>query len=321
MKQIEEWLATTLYKEYRLSIASADASFRKYYRLSKADKSVILMDASQEKNSLLPFIDVTRRLLHVKVKAPKILMQNLSLGYLVLEDFGDTNLLDILSKENFTALYEKAIDEIIAMQKADASNLPLYDKKFLHKEMDLMQEWYLGKKLSLHVTQSEQALINSTLEAIAKVVLSQPQNIFVHRDFHSRNIMLTPQNTLGIIDYQDAMSGALTYDLVSLLKDCYIAFERKDIEALALLFARKKGLHVKDETFLKWFDFMGLQRHIKVLGVFSRLHLRDGKERYIKDIPLTLRYVIKTASRYNETKAFANLLKQLSSNKSLGAKK
>ncbi len=313
MKQIKTWLATTTpYKDYDITIASADASFRKYYRLSQGRTSVILMDASLEKESLTPFVNITHRLLHVNVKAPKILAQNLSLGYLILEDFGDTNLLDVLNKANFTKLYEKAIDEIIQMQKADTTNLPLYDKKFLHAEMDLMQEWYLEKKLALHVTQMQKELISSTLEAISSVVLSQPQNIFVHRDFHSRNIMLTPQNELGIIDYQDAMSGALTYDLVSLLKDCYIAFSREDIEALALLFASKKGLHVSREEFLKWFDFVGLQRHIKVLGIFSRLYLRDGKDGYLKDIPLTLRYVIETASRYNETKEFGRLLGQLS---------
>ena len=270
------------------------------------------MDASLEKGSLTPFINVTHRLLHVDVNAPKILAQNLSLGYLILEDFGNTNMLDVLSNTNFKELYEKAIETIIQMQKADTSDLPVYDKKFLHVEMDLMQEWYLQKELDLHLKKSQKELISSTLEAISKVVLSQPQNLFVHRDFHSRNIMLTSKNELGIIDYQDAMSGALTYDLVSLLKDCYIAFERKDIEELALLFARKKGLHVENELFLKWFDFMGLQRHIKVLGIFSRLHLRDGKEGYLKDIPLTLRYIIETASRYNETKEFAKLLSQLS---------
>ncbi|MEN4046693.1 phosphotransferase [Sulfurimonas sp. NWX367] len=312
MQQIKAWLQTTPYKEYAIAVASADASFRKYYRLSHKNHSVILMDASLEKHSLSPFVNITSRLLHVKVKAPKILSQNLSLGYLILEDFGSTNLLDVLKRENFKNLYEKAIDAIIQMQKADTKNLPLYDKKFLHTEMDFMQEWYLEKKLALHVNKEQKRLISSTLEAISGVVLSQPQNIFVHRDFHSRNIMLTSKNELGIIDYQDAMSGALTYDLVSLLKDCYISFERKEIEALALLFARKKGLHVSNEEFLKWFDFMGLQRHIKVLGIFSRLHLRDGKEGYVKNIPLTLRYVIETALRYEETKEFGKLLRQLS---------
>ncbi len=311
MQQIKEWLEQTPYKDYKLTVASADASFRKYYRLSNAGTSLILMDASLEKESLKPFLDVTKRLLATKVKAPKIFTQNLELGFLILEDFGNTNLLDVLNSQNYKELYEKAIDEIIKMQDANARGLPLYDKGFLHAEMDLMQEWYLEKKLALALSSEQKKLIASTLDAISQVVLSQPQNVFVHRDFHSRNILLTPKNELGIIDYQDAMNGAITYDLVSLLKDCYIAYEHKEIEELALLYARKKGLHVTDEAFLKWFDFMGLQRHIKVLGIFSRLHLRDGKDGYLKDIPLTLRYVLETASRYDETKEFAKLLEEL----------
>lgn len=312
MKQIREWLTTTPYKDYTLTIACADASFRKYYRLSYKNNSFILMDASLEKNSLKPFIDITSRLLNANVKAPKILAQNLSYGYLILEDFSDTNLLDILNPDNFKTLYKKAIDAIIKMQTANISDLPLYNKAFLHTEMDLMQEWYLGKKLGLCLSQTQKELIVSALNKISTIVLSQPQNVFVHRDFHSRNIMLSSPNELGIIDYQDAMNGAITYDLVSLLKDCYIEFPRKEIEELALLFAHKKGLHVKDEEFIKWFDFMGMQRHIKVLGIFSRLHLRDGKEGYLKDIPRTLHYVIETASRYNETQEFAKFLRQFS---------
>jgi len=311
MQQIKEWLEQTPYKDYKLTIASADASFRKYYRLSSADTSFIVMDASLEKESLIPFLDVTKRLLNAKVKVPKIFAQNLELGFLILEDFGNINLLDVLNGQNYKELYKKAIDEIIKMQDADASGLPLYDKEFLHVEMDLMQEWYLEKKLALALSSEQKELIASTLDSISQVVLSQPQNVFVHRDFHSRNILLTPQSELEIIDYQDAMNGAITYDLVSLLKDCYIAYERKEIEDLALLYASKKGLHVTDETFLKWFDFMGLQRHIKVLGIFSRLYLRDNKEGYLKDIPLTLRYVLETASRYDETKEFAKLLEEL----------
>ena len=197
------------------------------------------------------------------------------------------------------------------MQKADVKELPLYDKKFLHVEMDLMQEWYLEKFLHVELSSSKKELIATTLNAISDVVLEQPQNVFVHRDFHSRNILLKEDKKIGIIDYQDAMNGAITYDLVSLLKDCYVAYERKEIKKLALEFRDKKGLKVADETFLKWFDFMGMQRHIKVLGVFSRLHIRDKKNGYLKDMPLTLKYVIDTAERYNETKEFANLLKNL----------
>ena len=308
MDKIEAWLAITPYKDFKIEVASADASFRQYFRLTDQNESYILMDSSRELASLKPFLDVTQRLLRVDVKAPKILEQNLEAGYLVLEDFGSTLYLDVLSEQNFKELYEKAIDEIVKMQNADATGLPLYDKKFLHFEMDLMQEWYLEKKLNLTLTQEQKEMLQESLDAISEVVLSQPQNLFVHRDFHSRNIMLTPNNSIGVIDYQDAMCGALCYDLVSLLKDCYVMFDRKNVIALALKLRDKKALRVSDEEFIKWFDFMGLQRHIKVLGVFSRLHLRDKKDGYLKDIPLTRHYTIETAKLYEETQALAKFL-------------
>ena len=313
MHNIKKWLDQTPYKNYELSIASADASFREYYRLSDGDKTVLLMDSSLEKESLAPFIDITSRLLDAGAKAPKILEKNEEDGFLIIEDFGNVHYLNVLDAENFKELYSNAMDEIIKMQKADISNLPIYDKDFLLFEMGLMQEWYLEKKLAIDLNAEQKELISDSLNLIADVVLSQPQNVFVHRDFHSRNIMITPQKTIGIIDYQDAMSGAITYDLVSLLKDCYIEYKRSDVEELVLNFRDKIGSDAGDEEFIKWFDFMGLQRHIKVLGVFSRLYLRDGKDGYLKDIPLTLKYVLETASRYDETKDLAELLKEFTS--------
>ncbi len=314
MDKILPWIQTTPYKDYVLSIASADASFRKYYRLTKEKKTVIVMDSSLELESLSPFLDVTARLLNAGVKAPQILEKNEKDGYLILEDFGNVQLLDELKSSNFKTHYKNAIGEILKMQNAASQSLPVYDKAFLHFEMDLMQEWYLEKELSLTLNKKEKELIKDTLYSISHLVLQQPQDVFVHRDFHSRNIMLTPEGELGVIDYQDAMRGAITYDLVSLLKDCYIEFGRKDIESLALYFRDKQALDVSDEVFLKWFDFMGLQRHIKVLGIFSRLHLRDKKDAYLKDIPLVLKYTIETALRYEETKEFAHFLQKFNKN-------
>lgn len=311
MDKIKEWLKTTPYKDCTLKVASADASFRKYYRLTCRDKTLILMDSSLEKNSLAPFLDVTSRLLHVGVNAPKILEKNLEDGFLIIEDFGNTHYLNILDKTNFKTLYKKAIDEIISMQKADTSELPVYDKEFLHVEMDFMKEWYIEKHLNTTLDESQTKLLESSLDTISDIVLSQPQNVFVHRDFHSRNIMIKDDESIGVIDYQDAMSGAVTYDLVSLLKDCYVEYEREDIQNLALTCRDKLSLHVEDEVFIKWFDFMGLQRHIKVLGIFSRLYLRDAKDGYLKDIPLTLKYTIETALRYDETKELAKLLEEI----------
>ncbi|MCX6052231.1 MAG: phosphotransferase [Campylobacterales bacterium] len=310
MYKFSKWLQTTEYKNHSVAVASADASFRKYYRLSFENQSVLLMDSSLEKHSLVPFLDVTQRLLDAGVNAPSILERNLEEGFLILKDFGNVHYLNVLNDENYKTLYSDAIDTIVSMQKAEVSGLPLYDKKFLHVEMDLMQDWYLEKLLSLTLTQTQKELIKTLLDAISDVVLEQPQGVFVHRDFHSRNIMLTPQNKIGVIDYQDAMNGAITYDLVSLLKDCYIEFPREKTLKLVLEFRDKKGLQTDDKTFIKWFDFMGLQRHIKVLGIFSRLFLRDGKDGYLKDIPLTLKYVLDTASRYDETKELAKMLEK-----------
>ncbi len=311
MNKIKKWLKETPYKDYKIEVASADASFRAYYRLIYEDKTVLLMDSSLEKESLAPFIDVTSRLLKADVKAPHILEKNLDEGFLIIEDFGNTHYLNVLNEKNFKQLYSNAIDEIIKMQNAESKNLPLYDREFLHFEMDLMREWYLEKKLGITLNISQKARLKSSLNAISNVVLSQPQNVFVHRDYHSRNIMITPKGEIGIIDYQDAMNGAITYDLVSLLKDCYIEFKREDIEELALKFRDKKGINATDSEFIKWFDFMGLQRHIKVLGIFSRLHLRDGKDGYLKDIPLTLKYTIEAASRYDETKELSTFLQEI----------
>jgi len=310
MQKIKAWLERTNYKGFEIEIASADASFRQYFRLSEAGESYILMDSSKEKESLAPFVDVTKRLLDVDVRAPHILAENLDEGFLVLDDFGNTNYLDVLNDENFKILYAKAMDEIVKMQKGSTADLPLYDKAFLHFEMDLMKSWFLEQYVKLPLSSEDEKTVADALDAISDVVLTQPQGVFVHRDYHSRNIMLTPEDEIGVIDYQDAMNGAITYDLVSLLKDLYIEYPKDEVRTLALRFRDMLELDVDDKTFIKWFDFMGLQRHIKVLGIFARLYLRDGKDGYLQDLPLTLKYTIETAEQYEETQALAALLKK-----------
>ena len=311
MDEIKKYLKTTPFKEYKVEIASADASFRKYYRLTLKDKSLIFMDSSLEKNSLEPFVNITQKLLDAEVDAPKILHKDMKRGFLILEDLGTTHYLDILKRSNFKELYKKAIDTIIKMQVAEVDALPLYDKDFLHFEMDLMQRWYIPKLLKKELNEHQKEILNLSLDKISNVVLSQMQGVFVHRDFHSRNILLTEDKRVGVIDYQDGMNGGITYDLVSLLKDCYIEFDREDIEELALYFRDKKNLKVSDKEFLKWFNFTGMQRHIKVLGIFARLYFRDNKDGYLKDIPLTLKYLLDAGSRYDETKELVKMLKEL----------
>ena len=311
MQKVKEWLSTTKYKDAKIEVASADASFRQYFRLTFENESFIVMDASREKESLKPFLHITKKLLNANVKAPNILEQDEEKGYLLIEDFGNVHYLNILDDKNFKDLYTLAMREIVKMQEIDSSDLPLYDKKFLRFEMDLMNEWFLQKYLKIELSKEKESELDKSLEIIENIVLEQPQNLFVHRDYHSRNLMLTPKKQIGIIDYQDAMSGALTYDLVSLLKDCYIEYNSQDVHELALKFRDMKGLNIDDETFKKLFDFMGLQRHIKVLGVFSRLHIRDGKSNYLDDLPLTLKYVRNTAKKYDELNGFSEIIDTL----------
>ena len=308
-KKLKQWLETIGWGDWRVEVASADASFRSYYRLSKNSETYVLMDSSLMLESLVPFVEMNERLSVYKVRVPRIIVKNIEFGYLILEDFGSTHYLDILNQKNYQKLYKKAIDEIVKIQQADTKDLPPYDKDFLCFEMDLMQEWYLEKYLEITLDAAQKSMISKSLEKIADTVLEQPQGVFVHRDYHSRNIMQTPKGEVGVIDFQDAREGAVTYDLVSLLRDCYIEWDKDEVLKLALYYRDAVGLDVDDATFIRWFDFMGLQRHIKVLGIFARLHLRDGKSGYLKDIPLTLRYVVEVGSKYPELDGLVSVLK------------
>ncbi len=310
MLKIKNYLKGTKFKDYELSIASDDASFRRYFRLKKGNQIYIFMDSSLEKSSLKPFLDVSKRLSKQNISVPKIYLEDLENGYLVLEDFGSINLLDKLNKDTEKDFYKKAIDILVQMKDVDTNNLPLYDKEFLHFEMDLMKEWYIEKNLKITLNKEQEEVLKNSLDIISNEVLKQKQNCFVHRDFHSRNIMLKDDGELGVIDFQDAMSGALTYDLVSLLKDLY--YKASNTKELVLYFRDKINLEISDQEILRYFDFMGLQRHIKVLGIFSRLSIRDKKDNYLKDIPLTLKYVLETSKKYDETKELYKLLVTIS---------
>ncbi|CAA6815502.1 MAG: COG3178: Predicted phosphotransferase related to Ser/Thr protein kinases [uncultured Sulfurovum sp.] len=309
MQAIEKWIADLGYKDYTLTVITADASSRQYYRLSVGEESFVIMDSSADKDSMYPFIDISVRLLKAKVEVPRIISQNIKEGFLLLSDLGSQHLADMLSPMSVELLYMKGISEIVKMQEIDTTGMDVYDKTFLMSEMNLMEEWYLRQHKSIFLSDKGLKNLENILEIIADEVLAQPQNIFVHRDFHSRNIMLE-SGKLALIDYQDAMSGALTYDLVSLLKDVYVEFDAKKMEELALEFKALKGLDVSDEEFLRWFDFMALQRHIKILGIFSRLNIRDAKSSYLKDIPLTLKYVLEVCEKYDVLAPLGELLKR-----------
>ncbi len=313
MHSIEAWIKDELgYRDYKLEVVSDDASYRKYYRLRLADeKTFIVMDSSIQVESIYPFIDVSVRLLKAGVQIPRVYSQNLDKGYLLIQDLGDTHLADILSEMSCTMLYTKCMNEILKMQKADTSELDPYDADFLMFEMELMPEWYLNTHLGVHLDAEEQRQLDSVFRLITEEVLSQPQGYFVHRDFHSRNIMFAGRGKVWVIDYQDARVGAVTYDLVSLLKDVYVQFDREKIIELVLEFKLLKGRElegISDEQFIRWFDFMGIQRHIKILGIFARLKIRDNKPTYINDIPLTLKYIYEVIGLYDELKPLKRIL-------------
>ena len=307
MQKIKEWLDELGYKNYDLDAIQADASFRQYYRLTVGKESFILMDASLDKESISPFINISVRLLRAKVEVPRIISQNIKEGFLLLTDLGTQHLADMLSPMSVELLYMKGVREIVKMQEIDTVGLDSYDRAFLLSEMNLMEEWYLRQHKSIFLSEKGLRNLDKILNLVVDEVLSQPQELFVHRDFHSRNIMLV-SGKLFIIDYQDAKAGPLTYDLVSILKDVYVEYDSELIKSMALEFKALKRITVSDELFLRWFDFMALQRHLKILGIFARLNIRDGKSRYLEDIPLTLKYVLEVCNKYDKLKPLAELL-------------
>jgi len=306
-KKLEQWLEQ-IGCEGELEPVAADASLRKYYRLKGMMHSGIVMDASAQKESVMPFIDIEHRLYEAGVRVAKINTFNLEEGFIFMEDLGNTHLADVINDDQ-ELYYGKAIESLIKMQNVETEGLPLYDAEFLRFEMDLMQEWYLEKHLGHTLDATEQVTLDNALAYITSEVLTQPQGVFVHRDYHSRNLMFGCTDDLVVIDFQDARVGAVTYDLVSLLRDVYVELHPRDVERMALHFRDMKGLDVDDETFMRWFDFMGLQRHIKILGIFARLAIRDGKEGYLDDMPLTLKYVVEIASKYPNLDRLVKLLK------------
>lgn len=315
LEQLTHWVHTLPeWQNATLKPASADASFRRYFRVNQHGRTAIAMDAPPDKESTAPFVDITARLRTAGVHAPKLLGQNRLDGFLLLEDFGHTLLLDALTPANVDRLYQDALQTLLLLQVADADHLPLYDAERLRQEMDLMPEWFLGKHLGFSAADIPQDLIEETFNALTAAVLEQPV-AFVHRDYHSRNLMLTAQNTPGVIDYQDAVLGPVTYDLVSLLRDCYIAWPRQRVETWARAF-RKEAIAagnippVDEHSFLRWFDLTGLQRHLKVLGIFARLSHRDGKHAYLNDLPLVLAYVLSVGSQHPETAQLVEWMRQ-----------
>ena len=327
---IRSWLTRDLgWRVGRISVASADASFRRYFRVSRGDvdpaawapraDTLIVMDAPPGKEDVAPYLKVSSLLEQAGAHVPHVHASDSKRGFIVMEDLGDIQYLSRLKTgRGVDKLYGEALTTLANIQVRGlraASALPPYDRAPLERELNLMPEWFLRKHLGLELSPEERALLTVSFEFLINEALLQPQ-VFVHRDFHSRNLMVLPNDNKGgpgVIDFQDALCGPIGYDLVSLLKDCYISWSRERVERWVRGYRRvlgNLGANVGDSEyqFMRWFDLIGVQRHLKVLGIFARLWHRDGKIGYLADLPLTLEYVRDACRRYPELVEFERWL-------------
>ncbi|HSI24735.1 MAG TPA: phosphotransferase [Methylotenera sp.] len=320
--QLEAWLKQVLITQtFTLTTASADASFRRYFRVHLANefkgyKTLIAMDAPPPQENCTPFVYVANLFLAAGLNVPQVLAQDLTNGFLLLSDLGDDTYLSALDPSSAQKLYSDATDALVKLQLASKPNiLPNYDAALLTREMQLFPDWYVAKHLKFELNAEQHTALNHTFELLNKNILAQGQ-VYVHRDYHSRNLMVTEENNPGVLDFQDGVYGAITYDLVSLLKDAYIQWDEEQIIDWAVRYwekARKASLPVPTDfsEFYRDFEWMGAQRHIKVLGIFARLSHRDGKDGYLNDMPLVLHYLRKVCERYVELRPMLRLLDTL----------
>ena len=305
LDQLEDWLEIFFDDaNFTLSKASDDASFRRYFRIERSNLSFIAMDAPPAKENSKLFIEIANLLRDNHVHAPKIIDADLAQGFLLIEDLGSTTFLQALNGKTNLDLYKLAIDELIKIQKIDVKTHSLnhYDQALLNTELSLLVDWYLPKNTQLQTITD----LNHLFDKLIQNSLNSPQ-VFVHRDYHCRNLMLT-HDKITIIDFQDAVIGSNTYDLVSLLKDAYFELSVAEIQALLVYFHEQANIQSSFVEFEKQFDLMGLQRHLKILGIFKRLSIRDGKHQYLNDIPLVKKYVLQMADKYPEFSLLKALL-------------
>lgn len=340
------WLSDVLRKaagetsrsvNFQIAPASADASFRRYYRVTgiagcfdstgdsagdsagdSTGDSLVVMDAPPDKEDSHPFVAISSLLADAGLNVPRVFAKDFEQGFLLLSDLGTQSYLDVLNENTAEALYEDALDALLLMQREVSQNtaaLPAYDETLLLNEMTLFRDWYCLQYREFSFSDSQQVELEQVFQQLSASALSQPQ-VFVHRDYHSRNLMVTTEHNPGILDFQDAVLGPVTYDLVSLLRDCYIDWPRERVEQWALGYLHRAAdadltTPESDATYLRWFDWMGVQRHLKATGIFTRLHLRDNKPGYLNDIPRTLNYVRDISARYPELESLHALLADL----------
>lgn len=330
ISQLQAWLATlsqTPTVASSLRPASSDASFRRYFRIDSINPntSYIVMDAPPPQENVQPFVAIAKLFDQAGVNVPQVLASDVGNGFLLLSDLGSTTYLQELTSalsntprqdQIASNLYGDAIDALITLQSYDAKQqLPEYDRAMLLRELMLFPDWYLGRHRNIQLNDAQQTDLNKAFDIILANNLAQGK-VIVHRDYHSRNLMFLANNNPGILDFQDAVFGPITYDLVSLLRDAYITWDEEQVLDWAIRYwekAKRKGLPINPDVdgFYRDFEFMSLQRHLKVLGIFARLYYRDGKEAYLNDIPVVLNYVQKTARRYSELGPLIRILNLL----------
>ncbi len=316
-QHLATWLSHIFPEEnFTLAPASADASFRRYFRVTFSDRTLIAMDAPPLQEDSRPFLHVAKLFEAAGTNVPQIYADDLQQGFLLLSDLGNTTYLEALNAGgNPVKLYAEATEALIKIQLATQQDqLPPYDEALLRREMNLFPDWYIAKHHQMTLNDKQRAGLESIFARIVANNLAQPR-VYVHRDYHSRNLMVTEPNP-GILDFQDAVYGPITYDLVSLFKDAYIGWEEAQIIDWLIRYwekARKAGLAVNDDfsLFYRDYEWMGVQRHLKVLGIFARLSYRDGKDNYLKDMPLVMAYLRAACVRYIDLKPLLNLLDEL----------
>ncbi len=299
-------------------LASGDASFRRYFRLPQGAESFIVMDAPPEQEDCLPFVRIAGYFESMQLNAPRIIEADFEQGFLLLSDLGDERFIDRLSANPAAApdLYSDALDALLLLQRRGTvyqSSLPPYDEELLRFELSLFRNWLCDTSLHLSFDAADEARWQLCCDLLVTNALNQPQ-VFVHRDYHSRNLMLTAENNPGILDFQDAVEGPLTYDLVSLLKDCYVRWPAEQVRQWALEYYGKLGANIRGQVdelqFRRYFELMGVQRHLKAAGIFCRLNHRDGKSGYLADVPRTLGYIVELGAQFDELVFLVRLIEE-----------
>ncbi len=316
LTQLQKWLAKIFAgKSYAILPLASDASFRRYFRITCQNQSWIVMDAPPTKENCYPFVAIANGFAAKGIQVPSIVEADLTQGFLLLSDLGEKVYLAVLNPQTADQLYQRAIDTLLLIQSCQQIPhwpLPHFNHDFMLNELHKFQYWFLQRYLQLTLTQTEQRLLNTTFATLVQSAVTQPQ-ICIHRDYHSRNLLLTTQEKVGVLDFQDAMLGPITYDVVSLLKDCYINWPRERVITWLNYYNKQLAqqawghtLHnsLDNQQLLRWFELMGIQRHLKASFIFARKYLRDQNKLYLHDIPRTLNYVADVLTYYPELAEF-----------------